>query len=502
MLKFIAHINGRPLTEADVHAAYLIGQENVPLRSEISISDGMIYCRKQAMGPAALALLWPVKGAGTFLLETTRLPERDDPYNLNIELARARLQLVGYKQADWGLYDYHGGEPIYKQIRDAEAMFIESLQRIDDPAEAAVYADRSLGESLPAGENLALFHASIFLSHRRSEGRKESPFGCVVDTSNRDSTHWERLDGVFDHVTLPVNWQAIEPREQSYDWAATDAWVEWLAKHPHIAVRGSPLVSFSPDLTPDWLFVWQNDFEHVRDLVQEHVGQVLGRYGKHIKSWCVLSGVHRDNDLGLTFEQLMELTRLSANLFRRLQPGGRSVIDLVMPWGEYYARSQRTIPPALYADVAVQSGVSFDALGLQLMFGYGEEGYFLRDLLQISNQLERFASLGKPLQLTAVGVPSDASADVNDRWKGAKPAGAGGEWTGPWTEERQADWLEKFCRIAFSKPYVESVTWRDMCDGTPHVLPHAGLLRADGTPKPAYHRLVALRQELFGGGGS
>jgi hypothetical protein len=502
MLKFIAHIDGRPVTEADVIGAYMIGQENVPLRADIAVSEGVIYCRKQAMGPAALALLWTVRGFGRILLETTRLPEREEPYILSLELARARLQLVSYKQADWGLYDYAGGEDIYRRIREAEKLFIEAYQRVENPADCALYAEQSLAESLPAGEALALFHAGIFLAHRRSEGRKETPFGCVVSGSPTEhAAHWERLAGLFDHVTVPLNWGVIEPKEQEFSWDASDAWLNWLAKRPDLHVKAGPLVSFNPDVTPDWLFVYQNEFDHVRDLVQEHVKVILERYGKTVKSWTVLSGVHRDNDLGMTFEQLMELTRLSANLFRRAQPGSRSVVDLSHPWGEYYARSQRTIPPVLYADVAVQSGVSFDSLGLQMLFGYGEEGHFVRDLLQISNQLERFASLGKPLQISAVAVPSSAEADALDRWNGRKPADSGGQWMGPWTEERQADWVEKFCRVAFSKPYVESVTWRDLSDAAPHFIPHSGLLRADGSPKPAYERLLALKKELFSGEG-
>src|SRR3954452_1774925 len=115
MLRFNGFIDGRPVTEQDLAGAYLIGQENVPLRAEITVADGEIRCRKQAIGPAALALVWSVKGFGKYLLETTRLPERDEPYNLNLELARSRLQLVAYKQADWGLYDYQGGDVIYNQ---------------------------------------------------------------------------------------------------------------------------------------------------------------------------------------------------------------------------------------------------------------------------------------------------------------------------------------------------------------------------------------------------
>jgi hypothetical protein len=179
------------------------------------------------------------------------------------------------------------------------------------------------------------------------------------------------------------------------------------------------------------------------------------------------------------------------------------VIEIVSPWGEYYARNQRTIPPMLYADMVVQSGVNFDAFGITFFFGRSAEGMFARDMFQISSMIDRFSNLGKPLHVTAVQVPSAVPPpEVKENEPlPAKATQGGGSWHEPWSEEVQARWLQHFYLIALSKPFVESVTWRDLVDpvraaGRGVRLAAGGLVKPDGTPKPSYRTLLKLRAEL------
>jgi hypothetical protein len=175
-------------------------------------------------------------------------------------------------------------------------------------------------------------------------------------------------------------------------------------------------------------------------------------------------------------------------------------VEIVSPWGEYYARNQRTIPPMLYADMVVQSGVNFDAFGITFFFGRSTEGMFARDMFQISSMIDRFSNLGKPLHVTAVQVPS---AVPPPEIKESEPIPAdtvqgGGAWYEPWSEELQARWLKHFYLIALSKPFVESVSWSDLMDAPPSgaSLPAGGLVRTDGTPKSSFDTLLKLRSEL------
>ena len=65
----------------------------------------------------------------------------------------------------------------------------------------------------------------------------------------------------------------------------------------------------------------------------------------------------------------------------------------------------------------------------------------------------------------------------------------------PEHEARQADYVEKLYRTLFIYPAVECIVWWDLSDARSWKGAPSGLLRADMTPKPAYHRLHKLIKE-------
>ena len=491
MLAFAVYLNGRPAKSVKLSGAYVVGSEDVPLRADISFKDGVITCQKRAAGPAGLAILWNVPGVGEILIETVRLPERDQPYILQVELARGRLMRINQKTEEWGLLDFEDAEPILAQAGRARDLLIKALQA-DTPPQAAALAEQALGAAAQASEALSRLHADVFLSRRKqSGGIPRRVFGCAVNLEPPCEESRERLMSAFDFVTVPVRWRDIEPAEQSFNWKPLDAWMEVLTKQ-RMPIKGSTLVSFNERHIPEWLYIWEHDFDTIRDLVFEHIRRVINRYGQFVHAWNVVSGIHAHNCFAFNFEQLMELTRMSAALTRQSAPRSSVIIDLVAPWGEYYARNPRTIPPLLYADAVVQSGVSFDAFGLQFQFGPGIDGMFVRDMFQISSLLDQFSRVGKPLHVSAVQVPSDTIAGSKE------PAINGGIWHRPWDEEAQSEWLDEFFTIALSKPFVDSVSWRSLADCRGQAVPNGGLLRSDFAPKAAYERLVKLRSDLVG----
>ncbi len=497
LLRFRAYIDGEPASSLVMDGSYLVGSDGVPLSAEISFKRGEIVCTKRAQGPAGLSLLWGVKGFGRIMLETTRLPEDENPYVLSVELARCRLLRIAQKREDWGLFDLSEIPEIEKDLEKARDLFVEGLKiQNRKPAEASKLADESLRLSCEVGEKLTLYHADAFLARRRQSGSfGRRVFGCSVDLNGTGEVYRRRLLEGFDFLCLPIVWRHIEPKEQEFNWAPLDAWVEFLAKQ-RMPIKASPLVAFNEGNIPDWLYIWEHDFETIRDLLYDHINRVAERYGNYIHSWEVISAIHAENCFNFNFEQLMELTRMAATLTKQLSPRSATVINLIAPWGEYYARNQRTIPPMLYADMAVQSGISFDAFGLEFYFGVPKDGMFVRDLLQVSAAIDRFALLGKTVHITALQVPSATEVDKLDAWGGNVAVEAGGYWHEPWSEDRQAMWLREFVRVALSKPFVESITWRDLSDSQSHFLPYGGLLKKDSAPKKAYAELLRIRKGL------
>lgn len=488
MLRFLVFDDAKPATTVDLSGAYMFGSDAVPIRADIDFKDGTVTCNSRVAGPAGLALLWSVSGVGRVLLETTRLQERKAPYVLSLELARGQLMRFDHKSEEWGMFDCPDVADLNAEAKRASELLVEGL-KAEDPAEASRLGNETLALSVRLAEELTCVHAGILLERRReTAGFPRHVFGCQVGPESRADGRGQALLDAFDFASVPIRWKQIEPSEQTYQWQALDAWIEWLAQNG-LPIKGSGLVSFQEPDVPDWLYIWEHDFETVREFVLGHVRRVIERYGRYIQVWDAVSGIHANQAFSFSFEQLIELTRTVVAETKRLAPRGTTVVELVAPWGEYYARNQRTIPPALYAEMALQSGINFDALGLQFCFGVGMDGMYVRDMFQISSIIDKFGNFGKPLHITAVQVPSSPATG------GSADADAG-TWHEPWNETIQSQWLRSFYEIALSKPFVDTVTWRDLSDDGAHLVPQGGLLNSDATRKLAYHELLAIRREF------
>lgn len=489
MLRFAVDENNASTREFSLAGAYVIGSDGVPLRADMDLEETTLTCQKRADGPAGVAALWPVAGCGHLLLETSRLIEREKSYCLPLELARGRLMRMNQKREDWGLFDFEGFQPVAAEIDKARDVFVEAVKQ-DDFATQFRLAEKALQLAIAAGEKLSHFHADIFLSRRKqSHAFSRRTIGCTLDQRNTSDPYRQALKDGFDFAHLPISWRTLEPKQQEYNWRLYDGWIEWLTRN-RVPVHAGPLVNFQESQLPDWLAMYETDFETVRNLIFDHVRRVVERYSNYVFHWDVISGVHSDNTFNFTFEQLMEITRVCTALVKQLAPRAQAVINLSAPWGEYYARNQRTIPPMLYADMVVQSGVAFDGLGAQFVFGAPTDGLYVRDMFQISEKLDRLGNFGKPVHVTAVQVPSASSSD--------RPVSSmGGSWRKPWDEAVQAQWIKEFYSIALSKPFVESITWSELVDNAEgSQIASGGLLHADLSPKPGYKTLLSFRSQL------
>src|ERR1700722_10511464 len=147
-LKFEIFRDGQRLTQFAPVAPMAMGPESVPLPADIQFKDGLLTVGRSEDMPIGLALLWDVPGVGSYHLETTRLPQRDRIYNLNVELARGRLMKIVQKQEDWNLFDFPRAERFLNRFRESQVMFAEALGKQHEPAAAAALADQSLAISI------------------------------------------------------------------------------------------------------------------------------------------------------------------------------------------------------------------------------------------------------------------------------------------------------------------------------------------------------------------
>jgi hypothetical protein len=263
-----------------------------------------------------------------------------------------------------------------------------------------------------------------------------------------------------------------------------DRQVEFFLKRK-ISIRFGSVVSFAESNIPAWIKGKSIEFETLRDLVYEYLTAIASRYGKCIRSWAVVSGLHADNYFGLNFEQILDITRLASTRAKQLCPRASAVIEIAHPWGEYYASVPKTIHPFLYADMVSQSGINFDAFALRMPFGAAKDGFYVRDFFQLSSLIDRYA-IGKPIHLTTA-VPA---VNLNS-------TGDSGYYGSPWTPEIQAKWYEYFCQIALSKPLIESITWETLCDSFSENISGSGLCDAEWNARPIVNRIREMQKRFI-----
>ncbi len=123
----------------------------------------MIVCDKREAGTAAFCLQHAIGDLGKLTLQTCLLPERDEPYLLDVELARHRLMTMYNKLEDWAMFELDPAHPVSKREDKAPAVSSSkpSCVQKEDPVAATRLANDSLAASLDGSEELALAHSEL-----------------------------------------------------------------------------------------------------------------------------------------------------------------------------------------------------------------------------------------------------------------------------------------------------------------------------------------------------
>jgi GH35 family endo-1,4-beta-xylanase len=483
MLQFAVYDENGPPDRWSIEGAHLIGPDDIPVPGKVRFKDGRIMCEKRGGRAVGLCLLADAGSCGRLMLQTCLLPDRDEPYVLTVELARHRIKTFIAKSEEWQMFDLANDHPAMIEWERARQIFTEAIITVD-PVEADRKARQSLEAAIDATERLAMVHAEILLHRRFGTKRASSATLGVRAWPSRNSQPLRDLVGrEFDVVMLPIAWREIEVEEGKYNWEPLDRWVQW-AKQAGKPIVAGPLLDFSKKAMPDWMYVWQHDYDTCRDMAYDYVERVVQRYRNHVGMWSIASGINTNDNFRFKSEQMFDLARMANLIVRQSRKGARTMIEVAQPFGEHCALANDSMYPLSFLERMVQEGIRVDAIGVQVLCGEDSQGRITRDLMQISTMLDRFYYLEMPIVVSAVSVPSEP------------PKGDGGWWMARWTPQVQSDWIAKFFPMALSKPFVESIFWGELYDHEKAIIPHGGVISEEGRTKPAMSRLLGLRRRL------
>ncbi|GAB2583303.1 beta-xylanase [Paractinoplanes abujensis] len=286
---------------------------------------------------------------------------------------------------------------------------------------------------------------------------------------------------VFNTATLPFYWGPFEPERGRPGTERLRRTAEWFAAHG-CRVKGHPLVWHT--LTADWLR--DRPADEVEAAVRARIRRETADFAGVIQAWDVVNEAvimpvfrnerHRNAITRLAWERgRLALIRLA---FTEARAAGPAVTLLLNDFD---------MSPAYECLIegVLEAGVPVDAIGLQ---SHMHQGYWGEERTLAT--IERFARFGLPIHFTETTLlsgelmPSHIE-DLNDYQVPSWPSTPDGE-------QRQADEIVRHYRTLLSHPAVHAITYWGLSDNDAWLGAPCGLIRADGTPKPAYEALRGL----------
>jgi hypothetical protein len=464
------------------------GPDNMPWPTEVQVGNGRLTVRRNADESGYLSVPWQVTDAGLLMGTTATLMERPQPYHLQVELARGKVNQVRCQAADWVAGGLALPDDLDARLRQATHVFGRAVTQ--PPSDGAgQQAQEALTLAYAAAHNLVRTYVQqVFEIRHQRTAALETALGAQLDGRVPEGEEADALRRACNAVRLPLPWHAVEPGEGRFAWEPHDALLDWAVRQG-FAVSAGPLIDFSSARLPEWLWLWERDLSSLASFMCTYVETAVRRYRGKVRRWQLSTASNCARVLSLGEDELLWLTVRLAETARQVDPGLDLIVGIAQPWGEYMAAEERMHSPFIFADTLIRTGLNLGALDLEVVMGATPRGSYSRDLLETSRLLDLYSLLGVPLTVT-LGYPS---ATGGDHLADPELRVDAGRWRDAPAPTTQADWAAAFTALAVAKPYVQAVHWAHWSDADAHAFPHCGLVDAAGKVKPALQPLQDLR---------
>ena len=474
------------ITAEMVQQAYLSGVDRISWPVRATVEGNELILQRSVSDSGNLHFPWPVEGHGTLTLASATLLERAEPYQLPLELARGTVVQVRNQLSDWQLIGLSAPETVHAKLATAVERLSWASVEQDDASVSAGHAEEALRAALDAANLLAAAYAEQAIAVRRhNEGSHFGLLAADLGTTLLDDYTSRQVLRSFNAAEVPICWRDTETTEGNMTWVVNDKQIEWCRAHG-LKILAGPLLLLDPMAVPDWLALFEDDFESVLDFVSAFVGAAVKRYRGKVDYWICASRVNDAEVLALSEQERLRLVVRTVELVHSLDPDTPALVSFDQPWAEYMRQQHSDFPPLHFADALVRAGLDLGGLMMEINVGYYPGGTLPRHPLEFSRQLDAWAKLGLPLWLS-FSAPSADHDDPLAQRKAAMPPGS-------WTPAAQQAWAARFVPLALAKPSVRGVVWNQLHDSEPHDFPHGGLFDADRQAKPALHTLAAIRK--------
>ncbi len=453
--------------------AYQSGLDDIPWLTDATEEENGLVVERSVSESGSLHILWNVAGRGQIVLATATLIEREEPYNLSVELARGTVNRLKANVVAWEQAGLAVPPGVAADTSRAVSAFVAAVAGLAEPAEAAEHSQRAIEAALDAGEKLIAAFAEQAAKVRGAQTIKQAIlFGGDLDAILPDSTLSEAFTAAFNTAIVRLPWTVIEPQSGVRRWSMIDGQIAWCQAN-QMRIFAGPLLELDKRSLPDWLYLWEGKFDEILGMAAQHIRTTVDRYRGRVHLWQCAARVNNVETLSLGEEQSLRLTLRSIEIVRELDPKVPVVVSFNQPWGEYLARREQDLSPLQYADTLVRADLGIAGIALEINLGVGPQMTLPRDVIELGRQLERWMALGLPLVilLTIPDEQDDFTAKIQQRW------------------------LESYLHLFSAKAAVHAVFWNQMRN-EPGDGAGRGLVDDIGHPNALLSSLAAFRKRM------
>jgi hypothetical protein len=491
LMRLIVHDRQR-IPAGGLEHVYMCGADDLPWFSRAYFSGDQLVIERNEDDSGRVFVPWRVGESGPLLISTSTLMERDDPYILEVELARGTANNLRNQIAQWEMMGLVVPPTLRTKVLEGTRQFARAATSQTEPAAAAQMAERSLETIIDAMRQLTSEYVEQALAMRRSQQRQfTSWFGVHLGGQLPKANMARQVVNTFNMVSLPLTWRTIEAVEGRRIWSDADVQVEW-AHSAGLRICAGPLLELDDRGVPDWTYLWEGDFDSILSFMLDHVRAVVERYRGKVHLWQVAARMTHGHALGLSEEARLQLAAKAITIVRQFDPTTPLVVTFDQPWAEYLASEQLDLAPMHFADALVRADLGLSGLGLEINIGYHPGGSVPRGPLAISRLVDTWSLLELPL-LMALTLPSSAGEDPQANGKVRVLSSEQDKVT----PESQRDWINEHVPLLLAKNAVQVVLWNQLSDAAPHHYPHSGVFDAADKPKPALEALRKIRQQYL-----
>ena len=380
--------NKKSLAPYSVDTAHLIGFDGVPWQTQGQLMDEVLLFERDDKESARLVIPWQTDEDRVLTLSTGTLAERNAPYHLPIELARGIVNQIRNQLAAWNQIGFELDLELQSQVKEATQCLIDAISS-DDKMLAAEHADRCI--SLACGLITGLSEAFSAFEAGHEQANSACWFGGILPTKVPPDSNAR-----FQTMTIPFQWDEIERNQDELDWQSIEETIAW-ARPNKIHLMGGPFLDLSKDQLPDWLYLWQDDFESIESLTRRYIETSVRRFQDYFHLWHCQAATSVNSKLGFTEEQRLRLTVAAIESVRKVDTKTPLLVVVDQPWGEYMAAEDIDLAPLQLADMIARADIGVTGFGIRFSFGSTLNHTLLRDPLSVNRLIQIWSHLGKPL---------------------------------------------------------------------------------------------------------